>query len=478
MIDNGYLFAKDNKRIFINTSLGCAGQCAYCYLLKMGYINSSENYRTISAQSIIEFIENNKLDINQKTLITLGCYSECWDEYNKNETISLIKYFLKKGNQIQLSTKKQIMKDELDEIVPLIKYFGQLVIFVSSATISKHDTIEKNTTPISERFQNFALFNSLNIPVVLYMKPVLKGITINDLELYKKYIEQYKIKDVVVGSIFTNNISEETVHFSNKNELFYTKNSDEDIIISELSKITNVYKRSSEVMYKYNVNNNIETVKNEVAKLLNEDNSGHGLDHINRVLNLSLKFAEIENANKEIVSLIALLHDVDDYKLFGIENAENLTNSKRIMNECNIEKNIQEQVCLALNNIGYSKRLKGCCPTTLEGKIVSDADMCDALGANGILRVYTYSMKNGKPFFDRNIFPIEEMSAEKYTRKCADSSVCHIFEKILKLKDLMLTDSGKEESKNRHQIVVDFLYHLFAEENASEWSKYLDDYLK
>ena len=44
-------------------------------------------------------------------------------------------------------------------------------------------------------------------------------------------------------------------------------------------------------------------------------------------------------------------------------------------------------------------------------------------------------MKNGKPFFDRNIFPIEDMNAEKYTRKCADSSVCHIFEKILKLKD-------------------------------------------
>lgn len=476
MIDNGYLFANDNKRIFINTSLGCAGQCSYCYLSKMGYSNSLENYRTISAKRIIEFIENNKLDINQKTLITLGCYSECWDEYNKNETISLIKYFLKRGNQIQLSTKKQIMKDELDEILPLIKYFGQLVIFVSSVTISKHDTIEKNTTPISERFQNFALFNSLNIPVVLYMKPVLKDITINDLKLYKKYIEQYKIKDVVVGSMFTSNISEETVHFSNKNKLFYTKNSDEDIIISELSKVTNVYKRSSEVMYKYN--NYTEKVKNEVAKLLNEDNSGHGFDHINRVLDLSLKFAEKENADKEIVSLIALLHDADDYKLFGIKNAENLTNAKKIMDNCNVDKNIQEKVCLAISNIGYSKRLKGCCPTTLEGKVVSDADMCDALGANGILRAYAYSIKNGKPFFDKNIFPIEDMNAEKYTRKCADSSVCHIFEKILKLKNLMLTDSGKEESKNRHQIVVDFLYHLFAEENASEWLKYLDVYLK
>ena len=95
--------------------------------------------------------------------------------------------------------------------------------------------------------------------------------------LYKKYIEKYNIKDVVIGSIFTNYISEETVHFSNKNELFYTKNSDEDMIISELSKITNVYKRSSEVMYKYNVSNHIEKVKNEVAKLLEGDNSGHGL---------------------------------------------------------------------------------------------------------------------------------------------------------------------------------------------------------
>ena len=180
---------------------------------------------------------------------------------------------------------------------------------------------------------------------------------------------------------------------------------------------------------------------------------------------------------KDIVSLIALLHDVDDYKLFGMDNAENLTNAKKIMEDCKVDKNIQEQVCLALNNIGYSKRLKGCCPITIEGKIVSDADMCDALGANGILRVYTYSMKNGKPFFNKDIFPIEDITAEKYTKRCADSSVCHMFEKVLKLKDLMLTKSGKEEAKSRHQIVVDFLYHLFQEENAPEWTNYLNKYL-
>jgi len=222
----------------------------------------------------------------------------------------------------------------------------------------------------------------------------------------------------------------------------------------------------------------IEEVNKQVSELLNGDNSGHGIDHINRVLQLSLKFAEKEKADKDVVALIALLHDVDDYKLFGTQNAENLTNAKSIMANANIPIEIQEQVLPGLKCIRYSKLLKGFRPTTIEGKIVSDADMCDALGVNGILRVYRYTIKNGKPFFDRNVFPIENMTADKYTRKCADSSVCHMFEKILKLKKLMLTDSGAKEAEERHQIVVEVLYHIFAEENAPEWKEYLDIFLQ
>ncbi len=221
----------------------------------------------------------------------------------------------------------------------------------------------------------------------------------------------------------------------------------------------------------------IDEVKKQVYELLDKDDSGHGNDHINRVLDLSLKFAQNEKANKDVVALIALLHDVDDYKLFGKENAENLTNAKIIMNKAAIPDDIQRQVLASLKCIGYSKLLRGFRPTTIEGKIVSDADMCDGLGVNGILRVYKYSMKNGKTFFDKNIFPIEDITADKYTSRCADSSVCHIFEKILKLKDLMLTESGKKEAQGRHQIVVDILYHLFEEENVPEWTQYLNEYL-
>lgn len=250
MFDNGYIFANDNKRVFINNSLGCNGQCSYCYLPILGYTNESIK-DSISAKKIIDLLEHNNLDINNNTLISIGCFSECWDENNKSETIDIIKYFLKKGNQIQLSTKRKILKKELIEILPLIKYRGQLIVFISSSTISKHNIFEKNTTPIMERFKTFKISESTNIPVVLYIKPVLQNITINDIDLYKKYIEKYEIKDVVVGSIFLDKKSGETVHFSNKNELFYNKYQDEEVIISELSKITTLYRRSSEVMNKY-----------------------------------------------------------------------------------------------------------------------------------------------------------------------------------------------------------------------------------
>ncbi len=221
----------------------------------------------------------------------------------------------------------------------------------------------------------------------------------------------------------------------------------------------------------------IEEVTKQVSELLKNDNSGHGMDHIRRVVNLSLKLTEKEKADRELVALIALLHDVDDYKIFGTESAENLTNAKKILEECAIDAVLKKQVLDAIQTIGFSKRLRGIEPKTLEAKIVSDADMCDILGANGILRVYMYHQKNESPFFDRNVFPVENMTIEKY-KKCADSGICHLFEKALKIKEFLLTKSGKEEAESRFQMTTQFLYHFFDEENAQEWIEYLDNFIK
>ena len=246
MLDIGYLYAKDSTRLFVNTSLGCSGACSYCYLPKLNYLNNHPVTKVLSKDEIINLIKENNYPLLPSTLITIGCFSECFDSQNKPSTIELIKYFLKNGNQVQLSTKQYISYNDLKDIIPLIKYNGQLVIFVSSATITYHEQYEKNTLKISKRFETFKLIK-YNIPVVLYIKPVIQDITIKDIDLYKEYIKKYHIEYIVVGSIFTTKLNKETVHFSNRNELFYNAVDDEDKIISELKNSGKIFRRSSDV---------------------------------------------------------------------------------------------------------------------------------------------------------------------------------------------------------------------------------------
>ncbi len=472
MIDNGYLFAKDEKRLFINTSLGCKSKCQFCYLTKMGI----KGMKKKTSDEVLELLKKSDYKWNEDTLITMGCFSECFDEENKDETIKIAKYFLERGNQVQIATKRYVSYDYIEKLLPLIKYYGQFILFVSTSTISQYDNYEKGTEKLEKRFKNFDLIKN-NIPVVLYIKPVIENVTIKDVDLYKKLIEEKKISDVVIGSIFTEEENIESVHFSNDSKLFYNECKDEEEIIKSLSKVARVFRRSSEVLKYYKARKElIEKVKVEVYNLLKKDESGHGMEHVNRVYDLSLKFARKEEVDEFIPSLIALLHEVDDYKLFGEENASNLTNAKSIMSKVNIDDNIQEKVLDAIKKIGYKKSLMGIRPESIEGMIVSDADMCDAIGVTGILRSYDYQKSNGKPFFDRGSFPDEKVEVSTY-KLCDDSVVRHCFNKLLCLKNLMMTDAGKMEAANRHDIIVSILYHLFEEENASEWKEYLDKFI-
>lgn len=253
MINTGYLFSTEKERLFINTSLGCTANCAYCYLPTLKYSKGKKLDNYVTAEKILKDLGNYKeLEFGRDgTLISFGCYSECWDERNKKETIKLIKYFLEKGNKIQLSTKKYIDYKELTDISKLIKFYGQLTIFISSATISYSDVLENNTTPPEERFKSFLITKELNIPTILYIKPVLYNITIKDIDLYKEVIKKYNIKDVVVGSIIKTNGKGEVAPFVNDNSMHAEPIEQEKEIISSLKEVCNVYTRSLQVVGKY-----------------------------------------------------------------------------------------------------------------------------------------------------------------------------------------------------------------------------------
>ncbi|MCL2864991.1 MAG: HD domain-containing protein [Lachnospiraceae bacterium] len=233
-----------------------------------------------------------------------------------------------------------------------------------------------------------------------------------------------------------------------------------------------------------------DQVKARVFELLKGDSSGHGLDHVIRVFDLAMKFADAEEdgkgpVDKVVVGLAALLHDVDDYKIFGKVYSENLINAKAVMDALDVDEKTRKKVLDIIGNMGFSKYLTGVRPISLEGKIVSDADMCDAIGASGIIRsvVYAVSSKGNGIIFDKDVFPNVAITVEEYsgngtkTTHDTDSAINHFFEKMLKLRNLMMTKAGRQESEERQRIMVDFLRHFFKEENVPVWEQFLEDFL-
>ena len=222
----------------------------------------------------------------------------------------------------------------------------------------------------------------------------------------------------------------------------------------------------------------IENIKNNVKYLLQTDNTGHGFDHVMRVFDTTQRILKtVTDVNEEVTLLVALLHDVDDYKLFA--TSENLSNARHIMTNAGVDENVQKQVLDAISQIGYSKRLRGMQPTLMEAKIVSDADMLDAIGVNGIIRCLHYAFARCETVvFDENIWPEVDISYQRYKmpNRETDNFINHFFEKLLKIKDLLYTDYAIEEGKIRHKCMVDFLIHFFREQNLSEWQNFLQDY--
>lgn len=220
-----------------------------------------------------------------------------------------------------------------------------------------------------------------------------------------------------------------------------------------------------------------EAIHADVTQLLGADTSGHGMAHVERVRSLSLTMAREEGADLDVVEITALLHDVDDYKLFGKENADALTNATDILVRYSIAPKIAKHVLRIIPSMGYNNFLEGKRPTTLEGKIVSDADMCDAIGASGILRTYQYNQSKGRPFFDKNIAPLRhDVTADEYRASATDHAVQHFFDKLLLIPDILLTETGKQEGEKRVNIMIDFLESLFEEENAQAWQDRLTEF--
>lgn len=183
-----------------------------------------------------------------------------------------------------------------------------------------------------------------------------------------------------------------------------------------------------------------ERIVNNAIRYINDifmgNSGGHDINHTMRVYSNALDIANYyKEADLYLISLGALLHDVDDHKLFDTDNNKN---AREFLKKNNVDEITMEKVIQIVSEVSFSEN-KDKKPSSLEGMIVQDADRLDAMGAIGIARTFAYGGEHNRPM---------------------ESSIQHFYDKLLLLKDNMNTEAAKNIAVARHQILIDFLREL------------------
>ena len=200
--------------------------------------------------------------------------------------------------------------------------------------------------------------------------------------------------------------------------------------------------------------NTVNLCEELVKDIYEKFDASHDFQHIQRVRNNALEILESEEqADKELVLLSVLLHDVSDPKYSKHKELEHF-----ILEKLPIDEEKKEQIQKIIKSVSFNggNELPA---ESIEAKIVRDADRLDAIGAIGIARTFAYGGAKGRKLYDSSEKAREEMSEQEYRAK-ATSSVTHFYEKLLKLSDGMLTQKGQALAKERHQFMIQFLEQM------------------
>ena len=194
----------------------------------------------------------------------------------------------------------------------------------------------------------------------------------------------------------------------------------------------------------------IERAIEYVKAIFDGDGSGHDFDHTMRVYRMADRIAREESADLRIVALAALLHDVDDRKL-SPETYEHKDRAVAFLRRNGMNDTDIQKIVSIISQISFSSGYGR--PDTVEGMCVQDADRLDAMGAIGIGRAFAFGGSRGRRMHDPQW---QERS----------SSIQHFYDKLLLLKDLMNTETGRRLAQERDLFMRTFLEQFYAEWNG------------
>lgn len=206
----------------------------------------------------------------------------------------------------------------------------------------------------------------------------------------------------------------------------------------------------------------LREVRDFVSEAMQKHDSGHGWSHIERVVRLALHIHDCEGRGDRLtVELGALLHDVGDHKFAAHDGPAEI---RRLLGSMGADANLIDEVVNINENISFSKGRNDIVKSD-EMQIVQDADRLDAIGAIGIARAFGYGGFKGREIYDPRAGYAGPPGLASSSSHSA-STVHHFYDKLLMLRELMNTATGRKLADERHDFMVKYLEQFFREWNT------------
>lgn len=206
----------------------------------------------------------------------------------------------------------------------------------------------------------------------------------------------------------------------------------------------------------------LESTRNHVKEQLLGEGSGHDWWHIYRVTQNALQIGKEEGADLYIVELAALLHDLGDFKFYDGDETVGPKMTADWLTQKGADQSVINHIVQIVKELSYKGAGVNTDMSTLEGKVVQDADRLDAIGAIGIARTFAFGGNKNREMHNPEIKPEMHASFEAY-KNSTGPTINHFYEKLLLLKDRMQTGTGKAMAEERHGYMEKFLEQFFAE---------------
>ncbi len=206
----------------------------------------------------------------------------------------------------------------------------------------------------------------------------------------------------------------------------------------------------------------IDDTKQFVKQTLQNAEGGHDWWHIYRVWHNAKKIANEEQADRFVVELGALLHDIADSKFHDGDESVGPRIARKFLAEQHVPNEITEHVVNIIENISFKGGKETQNFRSIELDIVQDADRLDAIGAIGIARAFSYGGFKNRKIYDPSVPPNLNKTKEEYKRG-EDPTINHFYEKLLLLKDRMNTPAGRKLAEQRHDFMCLYLEQFFFE---------------